>query len=115
MELLKLLHDQPQVTQRGLARALGVSVGKANYCLKSLVAKGLVRLERNRASADKRRYVYLLTAAGVKAKTRITKEFLRDKVSAYDALGKEIVQLRGELKSRGVRAGVPSERQAGSL
>ena len=114
LELLKLLQDQPQMSQRDLARAMGVSLGKANYCLKALMEKGLVKLEKFRASPDKRQYAYLLTPAGMREKTRITMEFLRNKVSEYEALEKEIAQLRGELENRRIRSGALSERQTRS-
>ncbi len=101
LELLKLLQSKPQMNQRDLAQAMGVSLGKANYCLKALMEKGLVKLEKFRANPDKRQYAYLLTAAGLKEKTRITLEFLRYKVAEYETLEKEIEQLRGDLKTGG--------------
>jgi EPS-associated MarR family transcriptional regulator len=97
LELLKLLQDRPQMSQRDLALAMGVSLGKANYCLKALMQKGLVKLGRFRANPDKQQYAYLLTTAGLREKTRITVEFLKIKVSEYEALEKEIEQLRGDL------------------
>ena len=112
LELLKLLQQQPQVNQRDLAQAMGVSLGKANYCLKALMEKGLVKLERFRANPDKRHYAYLLTAAGLKEKTRITLEFLRHKLAEYETLQKEIRELREELQNRRIRTGVRPERQA---
>ena len=111
LALLKLLADQPQPSQRELAQAMGVSLGKANYCLKALMEKGLVKLENFRANPDKRQYAYLLTAAGLKEKTRITLKFLRRKVAEYEALEKEIQQLRDELEHRRIQSGVRSERQ----
>ena len=114
LDLLKLLQDQPQMSQRGLAQAMGVSLGKANYCLNALMEKGLVKLERFRAHPDKRQYAYLLTTAGLREKTRITLEFLRHKVAEYETLEKEIEQLRGELQSRRIQSGARSERQAES-
>jgi MarR family transcriptional regulator, temperature-dependent positive regulator of motility len=111
LELLKLLQDQPQLSQRYLAQAMGVSLGKANYCLKALMEKGLVKLEKFRANPDKRQYAYLLTTAGLKEKTRITLEFLRYKVAEYQTLEKEIQQLRGELANRRIQSGVRSERE----
>ena len=114
LELLKLLQDQPQMSQRDLAQAMGVSLGKANYCLKALMEKGLVKLEKFRANPDKRHYAYLLTPAGVTEKTRITLEFLRFKLAEYEALEKEIEQLRGDLKVRRTASATPSERQSGS-
>lgn len=115
LELLKLLQDQPQMSQRDLAQAMGVSLGKANYCLKALMDKGLVKLERFRANPRKRYYAYLLTPAGLKEKTRITMEFLRYKVAEYEALKKEIEQLRGDLENRRIQSAALSEGQAGDL
>ena len=109
LELLKLLQEQPQMSQRDLARAMGVSLGKANYCLNALMEKGLVKLARFSANPDKRQYAYLLTAAGLKERTRITLAFLRRKVAEYETLEKEIQQLRGELENRGILPGVRSE------
>ena len=111
LELLKLLQDQPQMSQRDLARAMGVSLGKANYCLKALMEKGLVKLGNFRRNPDKREYAYLLTPAGLEEKTRITMSFLRRKLAEYEALEKEIEQLRGELKNRRIQSGVRPERQ----
>ena len=113
LELLKLLQDQPQMSQRDLAQAMGVSLGKANYCLKALMDKGLVKLERFRANPRKRYYAYLLTPAGLKEKTRITMEFLRYKVAEYEALKKEIEQLRGDLENRRIQSAALSEQQTG--
>ena len=115
LELLKLLQDQPQMSQRDLAQAMGVSLGKANYCLKALMDKGLVKLERFRANPRKRYYAYLLTPAGLKEKTRITMEFLRYKVAEYEALKKEIEQLRGDLENRRIQSAALSEEQTGDL
>ena len=104
LELLKLLDTEPQMSQRDLARAMGISLGKANYCLNALMEKGLVKLERFRRNTDKRQYAYLLTPAGMEEKTRITLSFLRRKVAEYEVLEKEIEQLRGELENRRIRS-----------
>src|SRR3972149_2880188 len=111
LELLKLLQEQPQMSQRDLAQAMGVSLGKANYCLNALMEKGLVKLERFRANPDKRHYAYLLTPAGLTEKTRITMKFLRHKVAEYEALEKEIEQLRGDLENRRIQSAALAERQ----
>ena len=100
LELLKLLHEQPPMSQRDLAQAMGVSLGKANYCLKALMEKGLVKFGNFRKNPDKRQYAYLLTPAGLEEKTRITMAFLRRKVAEFEALEKEIEQLQGDLKTR---------------
>jgi EPS-associated MarR family transcriptional regulator len=114
LELLKLLHEQPQLSQRDLARAMGVSLGKANYCLKALMEKGLVKLGNFRRNPDKREYAYLLTPAGLEEKSRITLAFLKRKVAEYEALEKEIAQLRGELQDRRARSARMSDAQAES-
>jgi EPS-associated MarR family transcriptional regulator len=110
LALLKLLEQQPELNQRELARALGVSLGKANYCLKALIEKGFVKLGNFRKNPDKRQYSYLLTAAGLEEKTRITVAFLRLKVAEYEALEKEIKQLRGNLDRGQGSDGTPSSR-----
>lgn len=112
LELLKLLHDEPQMSQRDLARAMGVSLGKANYCLKALMEKGLVKLGNFRRNPDKLEYAYLLTPAGLEEKTRITMAFLKRKVAEYEALEKEIEQLRGELENRRIHAESPADARA---
>jgi EPS-associated MarR family transcriptional regulator len=114
LALLKLLQEQPQMSQRDLAQAMGVSLGKANYCLNALMQKGLVKLERFRANPDKRRYAYLLTPAGVREKTRITMAFLRRKVAEYEALEKEIEQLRDDLENRRIQSAALPEQQTGN-
>ena len=111
LELLKLLQDQPQMSQRDLAQALGVSLGKANYCLKALMEKGLVKFGNFRKNPDKRVYAYLLTPAGLEEKTRITVAFLKRKVAEYEALEQEIEQLRGDLENRRIQSAALAERQ----
>ena len=114
LELIKLLQDQPQTSQRELAQAMGVSLGKANYCLNALTEKGFVKLERFRANADKRQYIYLLTPAGLREKTRITLAFLKRKVEEYETLEKEIEQLRSGLDNRRTQSDALSEQQTGN-
>jgi EPS-associated MarR family transcriptional regulator len=109
LEILKLLQEKPRMSQRDLAQVMGVSLGKANYCLKALMDRGLVKLANFRNNPDKRQYAYLLTPAGLEEKTRITLTFLRNKVAEYETLEKEIEQLRGELKNRRIRSESLSE------
>ena len=114
LALLKLLQDQPQPSQRDLAQAMGVSLGKANYCLKALMEKGLVKFGNFRRNPDKGQYAYLLTPAGLEEKSRITMAFLRRKVAEYEALEKEIEQLRGDLENRRIPSAAQPEQQAES-
>ena len=95
--LLKILADRPDITQRTLARDLGISLGKVNYCLKALIEKGWVKADNFRRNPDRRVYAYLLTPRGVEEKARVTVRFLRRKMAEYDALRSEIERLRGEV------------------
>ena len=95
--LLKVLADRPDITQRRLARDLGISLGKVNYCLKALIEKGWVKAGNFRRNPDRRVYAYLLTPRGVEEKARVTVRFLRHKMAEYDALREEIKRLRGEV------------------
>lgn len=97
------------MNQRELAQAMGVSLGKANYCLNALVEKGLVKLENFRKNPNRRQYAYLLTPAGMEEKTRITVAFLRSKVAEYEALEGEIEKLRNDLKKGEVSSDVPTQ------
>ena len=114
LEILKLLQAQPQMSQRDLAQAMGVSLGKANYCLKALMDKGLVKLENFRNNPDKRQYAYLLTPAGIEERTRITLAFLRRKVVEYETLEREIEELRGDLNTGRLRPEALPQGQAES-
>lgn len=100
-KLLKLLAEEPQISQRDLARRLGISVGKANYCLSALVEKGLVKINNFRKANNKLAYAYLLTPHGIEEKTRITVSFLQRKMREYGDLQNEIEVLRREVMATG--------------
>ena len=97
LKALRLLEANPELTQRELARELGVSVGAANYCLKALVEKGWVKLENFQRNPSKLGYLYLLTPIGLAAKTQLTARFLKRKLDEYEALKAEIEDLRAEV------------------
>jgi len=97
--LLKLIEANPDISQRELARQMGVSLGKANYCLKALMEKGFVKLENFRNSSNKLAYAYLLTPAGLEEKARVTLAFLRRKEREYETIKDEISRLRVEVQS----------------
>ena len=96
-KLFKLLAEEPQISQRELARRLGISVGKANYCLSALIEKGLVKINNFRKADNKRAYAYLLTPSGIEAKAQTTVRFLQHKIAEYGALQEEIEALRQEV------------------
>jgi EPS-associated MarR family transcriptional regulator len=98
--VLKILEQNPQLSQRELADELGVSVGKANYCLKALIAKGLVKAKNFKNSANKRAYIYVLTPRGIDAKAKIAVRFLQRKLDEYEALRAEIEELQSEVTKR---------------
>ncbi|OOY22026.1 MarR family EPS-associated transcriptional regulator [Thioclava sp. DLFJ5-1] len=97
--ILRLLEENPEMSQRELADAVGVSTGSANYLLKALVEKGFVKLGNFKAAEDKRRYAYLLTPKGVAEKAAITQRFLARKMAEFEALKAEIEALREETEA----------------
>lgn len=96
--LLKLLDEQSHLTQRELAKAMGISLGKANFCLRALTRVGAVKVNNFRNSANKTAYLYTLTPSGIEEKARVTRRFLLCKMAEYEAIKKEIEELQGEMK-----------------
>ena len=99
LKVLRHLEDNPEVSQRQLAEELGISLGKANYCLKALINKGLIKASNFKNNANKRAYLYVLTPKGIETKARISVRFLRHKIEEYEALKLEIEQLKIEVDS----------------
>jgi EPS-associated MarR family transcriptional regulator len=96
-EVLRRLHETPQVSQRALAKDLGVGLGTINFCFQALIEKGLVKMHNFSQSKNKFQYSYLLTPAGLAEKSRLTSEFLKRKVAEYEALQLEIDELKLEI------------------
>jgi EPS-associated MarR family transcriptional regulator len=97
-KILRILEEDPAISQRGLARRLGVSLGKANYCLQGLIEKGWIKANHFKNSNNKNAYMYLLTRRGIAEKTRVTARFLEHKVAEFEALQREIEILRREAR-----------------
>jgi EPS-associated MarR family transcriptional regulator len=95
--VLKLLQEDPQLSQRELASKLGVSNGKLHYCMRALIEKGLIKLGNFAHSKHHLGYAYLLTPAGISKKAAMTNAFLKRKVAEYEALKAEIAALQTEL------------------
>src|SRR5690606_18215951 len=95
--VLRLLQENPEMSQRELAAAVGVSVGGMHYVLNALIEKGLVKLGNFTAAEDKRRYAYVLTPKGIKEKSLLTSRFLKRKLTEYQALKAEISAVYIEL------------------
>jgi len=100
--LLKLLEANPELSQRQLAGELGVSVGKVNFCLRALLERGLVKVQNFRNSSNKLAYAYYLTPKGAREKIRTTAGFLKRKLAEYEAIEKEIEELKREVRSDGI-------------
>jgi EPS-associated MarR family transcriptional regulator len=97
--VLRLLEQNPELSQREVAEALGISLGAANYVLRALVEKGQIKVKNFRASDNKLRYAYILTPSGIDAKARLTIGFLRRKYAEYEALKLEIEGLKADLEN----------------
>jgi EPS-associated MarR family transcriptional regulator len=95
-KIFKLVEAHPEISQRELARELGISLGKANYCMKALIEKGLLKAGNFRNSKNKMAYVYKLTPRGIEEKTNVTMRFLKQKMTEYESLKSEIEFLRQE-------------------
>lgn len=95
--LLKLLAERPEASQRQLSEALGISLGKVNYCVKALIDQGWIKARNFKNSKNKLAYAYLLTPTGIEAKACIASRFLERKIDEYEALKQEIAGLTAEV------------------
>ena len=100
-QILKSLERDSRPTQRQLSNDLGVSLGKVNYCLKSLIDKGFIKVNNFRNNKNKIQYSYLLTPKGIEEKAKLTLDFIRIKTQEYDALKQEIESLKQEAEGIG--------------
>ena len=98
--IMRILQDNPDLTQRELADQLGMSVGGLNYCLKALIDKGFVKMGNFQKSKNKFKYVYLLTPQGIAERVMLTSRFLQRKMEEYEALKLEIEELKSEVDFR---------------
>ncbi|WP_133013322.1 MarR family EPS-associated transcriptional regulator [Marinomonas flavescens] len=96
-KILKELQQNPNLSQRELAKRLGISLGKTNFCLKALIEKGLVKAGNFKKSSDKVRYLYLLTPKGIEERVSLTHHFLQRKLNEHEELTSEIEALRREV------------------
>ena len=95
-KLMRLIEARPEMSQRDVARELGISLGKANYCLQALVTKGWIKASNFKNSRNKAAYIYLLTPRGIEQKARLAVQFLKIKIREYERLQVEIAQIRRE-------------------
>ena len=97
--VLRRLHETPKVSQRALAKDLGVSLGTINYCCQALVETGLVKIQNFGRSKNKMSYAYLLTPTGILKKSELTAKFLMRKMAEHEKIRAEIEALRAEVDS----------------
>ncbi|MDO8771326.1 MAG: MarR family EPS-associated transcriptional regulator [Burkholderiaceae bacterium] len=106
LKVLRLLEANPHMNQRDLADALGVSLGKTNYCLKALLDKGFIKMQSFRKSQRKLAYAYLLTPVGIAEKAGLAARFLERKVAEYEGLKVEIEALEFEVNEAQEKSGL---------
>lgn len=96
--LLKLIESNAQLSQREIAKQMGVSLGKTNYCLKALLDKGFIKVRNFYNNKSKNAYMYLLTPKGIEEKAQVTYRFLQRKINEYEEIKIEIENLKNEVK-----------------
>ena len=92
LDILRKIYSKNELSQRKLAKDLNFSLGKLNYCLKSLKKKGLIKIQNFRNNENKINYIYKLTPKGISQKTKLTLTFMQRKMKEYDVLKKELNQ-----------------------
>ena len=90
LNVLRKIKNKPKSSQRELAKELGFSLGKLNYCLRALKSKGLIKMNNFRKNPHKINYIYVLTPKGISEKTKLTVNFMRQKMKEYDELKREL-------------------------
>ena len=88
--ILRKINNKPNASQRQMAKELGLSLGKLNYCLRALINKGLIKINNFKTNENKIGYVYILTPRGISTKTKLTLNFMKRKMKEYDELKKEM-------------------------
>jgi EPS-associated MarR family transcriptional regulator len=104
LKVLRLLEANPHLSQRDLADALGISLGKTNYCLQALLGKGFIKMQSFRKSQNKPAYAYLLTPTGIAEKAGLTVRFLARKLAEFKSLTLEIEALKYEVNQAPVNS-----------
>lgn len=108
--ILKRLEANPELSQRDLARELGVSVGKINYGLRALLDLGLIKAHNFVNSRNKQAYIYVLTPKGIQAKARTAVRYFRQKLAEHEAIQRELEELRKEVGRMRQDVGTVDER-----
>ena len=96
--VLHTIEENPNVTQRELAKKLGISLGGVNYCLKALIVIGHIKVNNFKKNPNKSSYFYLLTPRGLSEKALLVEGFLSRKMAEYEALKNELDLIRSKIK-----------------
>ena len=107
--LLNILADEPQLRQLDMAKMMGISVGKVNFCISELAKQGLIKVKRFKSAKNKVPYSYILTPHGIEEKGRITVRFLKRKIAEYEEIERQIGVLAEEVEKNGLRGMAESE------
>ena len=99
-QILRSISNNPFISQREIASRNGMSLGKVNYAIKSLIEKGYIKIQNFNASQNKRKYAYVLTPAGIHEKAKRTSDFLKWKMNEYERIKKEIEELEADINSQ---------------
>ena len=108
--VVRAIDANPNLSQRDIAKTLGISLGAVNYCLSALVGVGFVKVKNFRASDNKLRYAYILTPKGAASKAVLTGAFLQRKMREFEALKGEIEALQHEADAAAAMPSTESER-----
>lgn len=107
--LLNLLATEPRLGQRDMARKMGISLGKVNYCIAELSKKGFIKVKRFQKAQAKKAYMYTLTPKGIEEKGRITIQFLKRKLREYEEIKQQIDDLTRDIEQNGLTAALKAE------
>jgi EPS-associated MarR family transcriptional regulator len=100
--LLRLLDKNPHLSQRELAKHMGISLGKVNYCLRALMEKGVIKARNFYHNKDKSAYAYFLTPKGIQEKAQVTYRFLKQKMDEYEVLRQEIELIQQDVNTQSI-------------
>lgn len=95
--VLRILEREPNISQRDLAKELGISLGSVNYCLQALARVGWIKVKNFKSSKNKKAYFYILTPAGIHIKAVSARKFLHRKRAEYEKLAEDIRELEREI------------------
>ena len=112
--ILKILESNPSASQRDIARELGVSLGRVNFCLQALIEKGLIKANNFRNSTTKQTYLYLLTPKGIDEKAKVTLRFLKSKLVEYETIKAELEELQRDATGARYTNAVKKSQQSGT-